>query len=95
MSWFSTHVIHVESSEDAVHVVALRSAAVHPEHPLELVQVQGSAGTLDDEGPVQVLDAVQLQLVLLGLRLLTLAHPGISRVTQFPGAKKIYNYFTS
>lgn len=78
-----THVIHIESSEDAVHVLGLRSAARHPEHPLELVLVQRSAGTLDDEGPVQVLDVVQLQLVLLGLRLLTLAHSGNPNGIQF------------
>lgn len=58
---------------------------MHPEHPLELVQVQRSAGTLNDEDPVQVLDAVQLQLVLLGLRLLTLAHSGYPNVMQFSG----------
>lgn len=78
-----THVIHIESSENAVHVLGLWSAARHPEHPLELVLVQRSAGTLDDEGPVQVLDAVQLQLVLLGLRLLTLAHSGNPNGIQF------------
>lgn len=78
-----THVIHIESSEDAVHVLGLRSAALHPEHPLELVLVQRSTGTLDDEGPVQVLDAVQLQLVFLGLRLLTLTHIGNPNGTQF------------
>lgn len=47
---------------------------MHPEHPLELVQVQSSTGALDDERPVEVLDAVHLQLLFLGLRLLTLAH---------------------
>lgn len=47
---------------------------MHPEHPLELVQVQRSTWALDDERPVEVLDVVRLQLLFLGLRLLTLAH---------------------
>lgn len=69
-----THVIHVKRSEDVVHVLGLRGTVPHAKHPLELVQVQRSARALQNEGPVKVLDAAQLQFFCRCLWLLILAH---------------------
>lgn len=68
-----SYLVGVEGAEDGLDVERLLGrAARHAEDPLELVQVQGAAGTLLHEEDAQLLDLGQVHL--LAAVALRLAH---------------------